>query len=123
MQPTQAVVVDVGFAAQPGVSETVSQPLGAGPTVGFAPILDGGMSRRFVSLAEENSIPYKADVYGGRTCTNSEAVAVVGRGVRTALISIPLCNMHSAIETVDLEDVENTARLIAAYVKEVGSRG
>lgn len=123
MQPTRAIVVDVGFAAQPGVPETVSQPLGAGPTVGFAPILDGEMSRRFVSLAEENQIPFKADVCGGRTYTNSEAVAVVGSGVRTALISIPLCYMHSAIETVDLEDVENTARLIAAYIKEVGARG
>ena len=75
MQPTRAIVVDVGFAAQPGVPETVSQPLGAGPTVGFAPIWDGEMSRRFVSLAEENQIPFKADVCGGRTYTNSEAVA------------------------------------------------
>lgn len=123
IKPTQAIVVDVGFAAQPGVPDAISQPLGKGPTVGFAPILDTAMSRRLTALAKEHSIPYKADVCGGRTYTNSENIAVAGEGVRTALISIPLCYMHSAIETIDPMDVENTARLIAAYIREVGQNG
>lgn len=41
------------------------------------------------------------------------------KGVRTALLSIPLRNMHTPVEVVDLEDVEHTARLMAEYIKGV----
>lgn len=121
--PTQAIVADVGFAAQPGVSERVGQPMGAGPAIGFAPILDRKMSRDLCRLADELSIPWKEDVYGGRTGTNSEGIAASGAGVRTGMLSVPIRYMHSAVEVLDAADVEYTARLMAAYVKGVRSCG
>ena len=33
----------------------------------------------------------------------------------SAVVSIPLRYMHSPVEMVQLEDVENTARLLAAF--------
>ena len=123
VMPTQAIVADVGFGAQPGVSQRVGQPLGAGPAIGFAPILDREMSLEFCRLADSLSIPWKEDVYGGGTGTNSEGIASTGAGVRTGMFSVPIRYMHSAVETLDAQDVENTARLIAAYVKGVRSCG
>jgi endoglucanase len=37
--PTQAIAVDVGFAAYPGCPDEVCGKLGAGPMIGFSPVL------------------------------------------------------------------------------------
>jgi endoglucanase len=116
--PTQAIAVDVGFAAQPGVKPEQCGKLGGGPMIGFAPVLDRGMSEKLVSLAEKLDIPYKRDVMGGDTGTNSDAIAVTRAGVPTALISLPERYMHTPAEVVDLRDMEQTARLIAEYIWE-----
>jgi endoglucanase len=57
---------------------------------------------------------------GGRTGTNADSIAVSRGGVRTALLSVPQKYMHTPIEAVAVEDVWNTAKLIAAYVRELG---
>jgi putative aminopeptidase FrvX len=116
--PTQAIVVDVSFAVQPGVQPEKSHPLGGGPMIGFAPILNRNMSRTLVSLAEKRNMPYKYDVMGNSTGTNADTVAVTRTGVETGLISIPLKNMHTNAEIVDLRDIENTAQLLAQYIRE-----
>lgn len=116
--PTQAIVVDVGFATQPGVRPQESGKLGGGPMIGFAPILNRSMSEKFVALAEKAGMPYHRDIMGGDTGTNSDAVAVTKGGVKTALLSIPERNMHTPAEVVDLQDIENTAQLIAEYIAE-----
>lgn len=119
-QPTQAIAVDVGFASQPDVPPEKCGKLGGGPMIGIAPILDRVVTGKLICLAEEKEMPWKRDVMGGSTGTNSDEIAVTGRGVPTGLISIPLRYMHTPAEVVDLEDIENTAQLIAAYLREVG---
>lgn len=116
--PTQAIAVDVGFALQPGVRPEQCGKLGGGPMIGFAPVLDKAMSERLAAIAEREKIPYKRDVMGGDTGTNSDAIAVTKTGVPTALISVPERYMHTPAEIIDLRDLEETARLIAAYVRE-----
>ena len=116
--PTRAIAVDVGFAAQPGVKPEQCGKLGGGPMIGFAPVLDRVMSEALVSVAEREHIPYKRDVMGGDTGTNSDAIAVTRAGVPTALVSVPERYMHTPAEVVDLRDIENTARLIADYIRE-----
>jgi endoglucanase len=88
--------------------------------IGFAPILEHGVSERLCALAQEQGIPFQREVMGGRTGTNADVIAVSRAGVRTALISIPQKYMHTPIEAVAVEDVENTARLLAAYVRDIG---
>ena len=121
--PTQAVAVDVSFAQQPGVEPEKSWKLGGGPMIGFAPILDRAMGEELVKLAQESGMPYKRDVMGGETGTNGDAVAVTRAGVRTGLLSIPVRYMHTPAEVVDLRDIENTAKLLASYLRaEAASR-
>ena len=116
--PTQAIAVDVGFALQPGVKPEQCGKLGGGAMIGFAPILDRGMSEKFVAIAEKENIPYKRDVMGGDTGTNSDAIAVTKAGVPTALISVPERYMHTPAEVVDMRDLEHIAKLIAEYIRE-----
>ena len=116
--PAQAIAVDVSFAQQPGVDPEKCGRLGGGPMIGFAPILDRAMGKKLVQLAQNSGMPYKRDVMGGDTGTNSDALAVTRSGVRTGLVSIPLRYMHTPAEVVDLRDVENAAKLLAAYLWE-----
>lgn len=120
LNPTQAVCVDVGFADQPDVTPDKCCKLGGGAMIGFAPILNRETGERLVNIAEKNKIPYKRDVMGGSTGTNSDEIAVTKAGVPMAMVSIPLRYMHTPAEVIDLCDVENTARLLAEYIKGVG---
>lgn len=118
-QATRAIAVDVSFAHQPGVPKENTGVLGGGPMIGIAPILNREMARELTALAEKLDMPHTTEVMGGRTSTNSDELAVARGGVRTALVSIPLRYMHTAVEVIDLRDVEYTARLLAEYVKGV----
>lgn len=119
-QADEAIAVDVSFASAPGVSGEKYASLGKGTMVGYAPSLDFEMSKRLKALAEEKEIPYQTEVMGGRTGTNCDEIQNSGRGCKTALLSIPIRNMHTAVELCDLADIESTARLIAAYISERG---
>ena len=114
--PQEAIAVDVSFASAPGVSGEKYASLGKGTMIGFAPSLDYRMSKAFEKIAKEKEIPYQLEVMGGRTGTNCDEIQVSGAGVKTALLSVPLRNMHTACEVCDLEDIENTAKLMAEYI-------
>ena len=122
VNPTHAIAVDVSFAFTPDAKPEKCGILGKGPMVGFAPILAADISRELCVLAEQNDIPYQKEVMGGRTGTNADNIAVSRNGVRTGLISIPQKYMHMPVESVSVCDVENTAKLLAAYIKKLGGR-
>lgn len=118
--PTQAVAVDVSFARYPGVPDEQSGKLGQGPMIGFSPVLSRAVSKKLTALADEKGIPWQYDVMGGRTGTNADDIAVTAGGIPTGLLSIPQRNMHTPVEVVDCDDVENTAQLLAAYIRSGG---
>ena len=118
-QPDYAVAVDVGFGDGFGVKPEQSAELGHGPMLGIAPILDREFSACLRRAAKENGIPLQDDPMGGKTGTDADDIALTGGGVRTALLSIALRSMHTVVETVDSDDVMNTARLLALAAEEV----
>ncbi len=119
-QPDEAIAVDVSFASAPNVSSEKYASLGDGALIGYAPSLDYEMSRKLDEISQKKNIPSKPEVMGGKTGTNCDEIQNTGRGCRTALVSIPIRNMHTAVEVCELADIENTARLIAEYIIERG---
>ncbi len=118
--PTHAVAVDVSFAKAPGIGDDkAAGDLGGGVYIGFSPILDSELSRLLMHIADREGIPHVAEVMGGRTSTNADEIASSRCGVKTALLSIPQRNMHTPVEIVSLADIDNTAKLIVAFAKEV----
>ncbi len=117
-QADEAIAVDVSFASAPNISSEKYASLGMGTMIGYSPSLDFEMSKSLKRLAEENEIQYQNEVMGGRTGTNCDEIQISGRGCKTALLSIPIRNMHTAVELCDLSDIEETAKLIAAYITE-----
>lgn len=116
MEPNEAIVVDVSFAKQPDVGEAESKPLGSGPMIGVGPVMNRRMYNKLIALAQEQSIPYTIEVMPGRTGTNADDIQITRDGVNVVCVSLPLRYMHTPIELIDLDDVENSAKLLAAYI-------
>ena len=113
-----SIVVDVGFGDDPYTSKEETVKLGAGPSIGIAPILDNDFTKELIAVARDKEIPYQHDVMGRTTGTNADGITVAGAGIKTALLSIPLRYMHTANEIISLKDIEFTGRLIAEYLLE-----
>ncbi|MBQ8793170.1 MAG: M42 family peptidase, partial [Clostridia bacterium] len=82
----------------------------------MSPILDKAISKKLVSIAKENNMPYQTEVMGGRTGTNGDVISISKSGVKTGLVSIPLRNMHSDVEIIDINDIENVCDLLQKYI-------
>ena len=118
--PDEAIAVDVSFAMAPGLKPEKCGELGKGTMIGFAPSLDYKISRTLERIACEKNIAHTFEVMSGSTGTNADEIQIAGKGVKMGLLSIPLRNMHTAAEIIDLNDVEATAELMAEYILERG---
>lgn len=119
IQPDFAVAVDVTYAEAPDVTKEQGKPLGSGPAVGYSSLLDYEISKMLCDIAKAHNIPHEMEIMGGRTGTDSDAIAASARGVRTGLLSIPQRFMHHPTEVISLADVENTKSLLVAFAAEV----
>ena len=104
----------------PGLKPEKCGELGKGTMIGCAPSLDYNISQTLKRIAEEKNIPCQYEVMGGKTGTNADELQISGKGIKMGLLSIPLRNMHTGAEIIDLNDVEATAQLMAEYIIERG---
>lgn len=121
IEPDIAIAVDVSFALTADDSEVKCGKLGGGCMIGYSPVLDRGLSQTFKEIAEKRGLPYQIEVMSGTTGTNADRFSVNKGGAKAVTLSIPLKYMHTPVEVISLSDVENTARLIAAYITEVSA--
>lgn len=116
VDPDLVVVIDAGHGDIPDVSRDAVLPLGKGPAVGIGPNLHKKLAKRLMELAREEGIPHQVDVEPGDTGTEAWATQVVKSGIPSLLVSIPVRYMHTPVETVNLADIRNTARLLARFL-------
>ena len=114
--PAEAIVVDVTFGNAPDIAKDKSGKLGFGAMIGVSPALDVAMCDSLKALAKEKEIPHQVEVMGRRTGTNADVMASVGSGVKCALVSVPLRNMHTPVEVINIKDIESAAEIIAEYI-------
>ena len=72
-----------------------------------------------LDTAEEKKIPFQRDVATRGTGTDTDAFAYSNAGVPSALITIPLRYMHTTVETLSLEDLDNAVTLLAECLKKM----
>lgn len=120
VRPDLAVAVDVTHATDaPGVDEKEvgSHPFGSGPVIGRGSTLSPKVYELLREAAEAEQIPYSIGASGNATHTDADSIQISRSGIPAGLVSIPLRYMHSPVEMVDLEDLENAVRLIVAFVE------
>ena len=118
LDPDIAIAVDVSFAYAIGEDESKCGYLGKGPMIGISPSLSREISDNLIKAAEAEDIPYQREIMSGLTSTNADRYSVNRCGAKTCTVSIPLRNMHTPVEVIDLEDVEMTAKLLAGFIRE-----
>ena len=120
IEPDIAIAVDVSFALTADDSELKCGKMFGGCMIGFSPTLDRELSEKFREIAVKSELPYQTEIMSGSTGTNADRFSVNRGGAKAVTLSIPLKYMHTPAEVISVSDVENTAQLIAAYLKEVG---
>ncbi len=120
IDPDVAIAVDVSFALTSDDSEIKCGKMGDGCMIGYSPVLDRELSDRMKGIAADKKLPYQIEVMSGTTGTNADRFSVNKSGAKAVTLSIPLKYMHTPVEVISVSDVENTARLIAAYLEEAG---
>ena len=120
LRPDVALVVDVTHeTSAPGVSpnQIGSHPFGSGPVLERGSNVNPGVFERLHDTAEAEGIPFTIAASARHTGTDLDAIHASRGGVPSGGVSIPLRYMHSPVEMVQLDDVANAARLIAAFAR------
>jgi putative aminopeptidase FrvX len=120
LRPDIAVVVDVTFATDaPGTEEKElgSHKFGSGPVIQRGSTLDPTVFELLHAAGEAEGIPFTMAASARYTGTDADAFHLSRGGIPSAVVSIPLRYMHSPVEMVQLDDVENAAKLIAAFAR------
>lgn len=115
IKPNLAIVTDVTHDTQTPMINKVTQgdlSCGKGPVLSYAPSVQINFNKLLVKTAEENQIPFQRQASSRWTGTDTDAFAYSNNGVVSALISLPLRYMHTTVEMVHKEDVDNVISLI-----------
>lgn len=115
IKPNVAIVTDVCHdTTTPMINKKTEgeTKIGDGPVISYAPAVQNKLRERILETAESNKIPFQRNASSRYTGTDTDAFAYSNGGVASALISLPLRYMHTTVETVHKDDVENVIRLI-----------
>lgn len=118
--PQSGLAVDVNHAIDyPGVSKSRYGQLdvGKGPSVMRGANSNPNVFRMIQEAAAKDNIPYQVDVAPGGTGTDGNAMQINMGGMAVGILGVPLRYMHTPCEMLSITDVENCAKLMAAYCR------
>lgn len=116
INPDLAIVIDACHGTIPDASKDETYALGKGSAIAIGPNLHRAYTKKIIEVAKEENIPYQIDVEPGNTGTEAWATQVSRAGIPTLLVSIPLKYMHTTIETIHINDIKNTGKLVSRFV-------
>jgi putative aminopeptidase FrvX len=115
IKPNVAIVTDVCHDTQTPMINKVKQGdlfCGKGPVLTYGPAVQNNLLKLLIESANANEIPFQRAAASRATGTDTDAFAYSTGGVASALISLPLRYMHTTVESVHKEDVQNVIKLI-----------
>ncbi len=115
IKPNVAIVTDVCHdTSTPMIEKKIEGDLqmGKGPVIAYAPATQNILRELILTTAQENKIPFQRHATSRATGTDTDAFAYSNGGVASALISLSLRYMHTTVEMVHRDDVENVIKLI-----------
>jgi putative aminopeptidase FrvX len=118
IDPQVAIAVDVTHATDCPTIDKRQQGeirLGAGPVIYRGPNMNPVITERLIELCQQEDISYQPAAIGRATPNDANTLQISRAGVATGLVSIPNRYMHSAVETICLDDLDRAADLLAAF--------
>ena len=122
IKPNVAIVTDVCHDTTTPMINQKQQghtEIGKGPVISYAPAVQNNLRERIIETAEKKKIPFQRLASSRFTGTDTDAFAYSNGGVASALISLPLRYMHTTVEMVQKEDVENVILLMFETLKNI----
>ena len=115
IKPNMAIVTDVCHDTTTPMIDKKKEgetKSGDGPVISYAPAVQNKVRELVIDTAEKKKIPFQRLASSRATGTDTDAFAYSNGGVPSALISLALRYMHTTVEMVHQDDVENVIRLI-----------
>jgi putative aminopeptidase FrvX len=122
--PDVAIVLDVTHATDHPDSDKRGQGdirIGGGPVLSRGSAVNPLVFQKLAEVARANGIAFAVDATPRSTGTDADAIAPARGGVPTGVVSVPNRYLHSPNEVISLDDLDAAARLIALFVRELGS--
>jgi len=122
IEPHVGIAVDVCFASDyPGSDpkRTGECKLGKGPTLHRGPNINPVLGRLLESSARKHRIAVQVTAQGSATGTDANALQINRAGAAAALVSIPNRYMHTPVEMVSLDDLDNISKLLSEFLREL----
>lgn len=118
--PMVAIAIDVTHATDyPGADKKRNHEvkIGGGPVLGRGATVNDGVFNGLRDAARSLRVDVAVQATGKSSGTDADAMIHSGAGTATGVISIPNRYMHSPNELVSLADLENAAKIIAAFIQ------
>ena len=119
IKPDVAICTDVTHDTQSPMynkKESGNLKAGAGPVLCYGPAVQNNVLKMVLETAQKRKIPFQRQAVSRSTGTDTDSFAYSAEGVASALISLPLKYMHTTVEMVHKEDVENVINLIYEFL-------
>ena len=120
IKPDLAIVTDVTHDTQTPLMNKIQSgdvACGSGPVLSYGPAVHNTLLKLIISSADKEKIKFQRAAVSRATGTDTDAFAYGSAGVPSALISLPLRYMHTTVESVHRDDVENVIKLIYASLR------
>lgn len=120
LSPDAALVFDVTHATDtPGIKNEKhgKVEMRKGPTVTHGGCNHPHVVARLIEIAKKKKIPLQHEANSRYSGTDTGVIFMTKEGIPSALVSLPLRYMHSAVEMVDLSDVQKTIKLLTEFVQ------
>jgi putative aminopeptidase FrvX len=122
LKPDLAICTDVTHDTQSPMynkKESGNLKCGLGPVLCYGPAVQNNVLKMIVDTAQKKKIAFQRQAVSRSTGTDTDSFAYSAEGVASALISLPLKYMHTTVETVHKDDVENVINLIYEVLLQV----
>jgi endoglucanase len=119
IDPHVGIAVDVGNATDhPDADKQKAGEIkvGEGPVIVRGPNINPVVEKGLMAAARKVKVPFQTLGASRATGTDANAIQINRAGVAAGLVSVPNRYMHTPVELISLDDLDNTAKILAAYI-------
>jgi putative aminopeptidase FrvX len=115
IKPDIAIITDVTHdTTTPMINKNIEGDVstGKGPSLSYAPAVHNKLLALVEKIAKDKKIAVQWRALSRSTGTDTDSFAYSNEGCPSVLISIPLRYMHTTVEMLHRDDIENTIKLM-----------
>jgi len=125
INPQVGIAVDVGVASDfPEVDKKKEGEIriGEGAILYRGANINPKVAELLMTIAQEENIPYQLSGEAKATPTDANVIQISRAGVAAGLVSVPLRYLHTPVEVLSLQDLENVVKLLSTFVQRLNGK-